>query len=289
MISKIKPTVVFAVACLFLLSFYACKKKCYDPTNRECENYDPCYGKTRINPFFRVRPGDNGFKPDGEWCNLIPCDTFNASSVRFDMPLNNPENSTYTWQVGNEPTPRIGKAFEVDFSDYLAAGNWEKHIPITLTIRTPLNGCMTHPEDTLITVSRSLFFTEKALIMMPTGVNHVIYKGYFTHEPNKEATIQYIDKTTGDFRGFKPPNFLTVGLPVVDTFFSRRCMGLEGCSNYLHSISIVSNPETCAPLGYVPLRAEWIMLDGIDRIKVIYVLKNSNDVKRFEFIGRKVK
>jgi hypothetical protein len=61
----------------------SCKKECpcTDPSNPQCENYDPCYGKKTINTFFKVRPGDRGFKPPEEWCELIPCDTFNVSSV----------------------------------------------------------------------------------------------------------------------------------------------------------------------------------------------------------------
>jgi hypothetical protein len=177
----------------------------------------------------------------------------------------------------------------VDFSDYLAKGNWEKHIPVTLTIRTPLNGCMTNPGDTLVSVTRNLFFTETALNIMPAGTNHVVYQGYFSHDPDKEVTLEYINKTNGDFRGFKSPNFLTVGLPVVDTFFSRNCMGVAGCSNYLHFIQTVSNPETCAPLGYVPLKIEWIMLNGINKLKAIYTLKSSKGINHFEFIGDKIK
>jgi hypothetical protein len=38
----------FALA--LLLAMGSCrKKKCYDPTNRDCENYDPCYGKKTAN------------------------------------------------------------------------------------------------------------------------------------------------------------------------------------------------------------------------------------------------
>jgi hypothetical protein len=156
----------------FILTFWlfasGCRKDCpcQDPNNPDCENYDPCYDKKRINSNFRVRAGDNGFPPPEEWCDLVPCDTLRASSARFDMPLNNPANSDYTWQIGNEPIPRKGKAIEVDFSDYLNAGNYEKYIPITLTIRTPLNSCMTNLEDTVIKVKREIFFTQKKNILL---------------------------------------------------------------------------------------------------------------------------
>src|SRR5690606_21606976 len=112
----------------------SCQQDCQDAANPECENYDPCFGRRRINSLFRVRPGDNGFKAPEAWCDLVPCDTFNASSVRFDIPMNNPENCSYFWQIGSEPTHRSSRSFEIDFSDYLSVGNWESHIPISLMI-----------------------------------------------------------------------------------------------------------------------------------------------------------
>lgn len=110
------------VSLFIVLGFASCKPKCHDKTNPDCEDYDPCDGKTRINPSFRVRPGERGFKPPEQWYDLIPCDTFNASSVQFDAPLNNPSNSAYYWQIGTEQTPRTGKGFEIDFTRYLNSG-----------------------------------------------------------------------------------------------------------------------------------------------------------------------
>jgi hypothetical protein len=137
-----------------------------------------------INAFFKVRPGDRGFKPPEEWCELIPCDTFNACSVRFDIHDGNPENRTYEWQIGTEPTPQTGNAFEVNFSDYLRDKGWERHIPITLTIRTPINSCLSNAKDTLVSVTRELFFTQKPILLLEDGETSVKYKGYFTPEPN---------------------------------------------------------------------------------------------------------
>jgi hypothetical protein len=180
-----------------------------------------------------VRPGDRGFKPPDEWCDLIPCDTFNESSVRFDMPVNNPSNSTYEWQLGTEATPRTGKAFEVDFSDYLRDNGWERHIPITLTIRTPLNSCMTHPEDTLIRVTRKLFFTEKHVgsLFKSFVDNEDVYKGVLNNIPNSE--IRFILKTSGRFRGYTAPHYLMVGLPHIDTLaFPSKCNWAEVCESF---------------------------------------------------------
>jgi hypothetical protein len=38
---------------IFSLEFISCKKCCYDKTNPECENYDPCFGKSETNANFQ--------------------------------------------------------------------------------------------------------------------------------------------------------------------------------------------------------------------------------------------
>jgi hypothetical protein len=224
---------------LFVVVFFStCKKDCcQDPSNPKCENYDPCYGKTRINADFRVRPGDNGFKPPEEWCDLVPCDTLRASSARFDMPVNNPSNSTYIWQIGTEPTPRTGKAIEVDFSNYLDAGNYEKYIPITLTIRTPLNSCMTHPGDTLIKVTREIFFTQKKYHPYISDSSFSVFEGFLIDNPNVTFKI----RTSGDneewykkLRTFGNRRFL-IGFPFADTILMPWDIFVKnGCGNFKH-------------------------------------------------------
>ena len=218
-----------------MFSFQTCKH-CTDPTNPDCANYDPCYGQKTINTFFKVRPGDRGFPPPEEWCDLVPTDTFNASSVRFDMPDGNPENSTYEWQIGAEPEPRYGEGFEIDFSEYLNLGNhWESHIPITLTIRTPPNGCLTNPADTLITVRRELFFTRKQLAGLFSGLedDSETYKGYFTNAPNTEIKLKFIQINSREWRGYTPPMYLITGLPHIDTLaMPFKCTGIEYCGTY---------------------------------------------------------
>jgi hypothetical protein len=291
-------TIFCFLALALLLSLGSCrKKKCYDPTNRDCENYDPCYGKTRINALFRVRPGDNGFKPDGEWCNLIPCDTFNASSVRFDMPLNNPENSTYTWQVGNEPTPRTGKAFEVDFSDYLNAGNWEKHIPVTLTIKTPLNGCMTNAEDTVITVNRKLFFTNKRIsniyprtTLPKDSLIEIKYKGYLNSNPSNVFTFKITKVFQNYYNGYYIGGlaYFYVGLPFADSIMVPRSVSAKGCGNFKHSILLTdrfNNPEF-SKLTHHLSRIDYIIESEKKRTIKMYFFNNFHP--ECTFIGEEI-
>jgi len=228
---------LFAILLLAALALNACKKEkppCQDPSNPSCENYDPCYGKKTINIFFKVRPGDRGFPPPEEWCNLIPCDTFNESSVRFDMPINNPSNSVYEWQIGTEVNPRKGKGLEIDFYDYLRDNGWERHIPVTLTIRTPLNSCLTNPKDTFVTVTRELFFTEKQIAGLFIGISdsEENFVGTLNGVPNSE--IKLIQKSSGSFRGYTAPIYLMIGLPHIDTLaFPSKCSWFERCESFL--------------------------------------------------------
>ena len=234
-----KTLKLIIISLLVVFSFNSCKKNCcQDPTNPDCENYDPCYGKKRINSLFKVRPGDNGFKPPEEWCDLLSCDTFNASSVRFDLPVNNPSNSQYEWQIGTEPTPRkSNKGFEVDFSDYLNAGNWETHIPITLTIRTPHNSCMTNIEDTFIKVTRELFFTKKSYHPFGGSINEKVFEGFLLEKPNEIFKVKLSSDGKDYYKEIKTYGIHAyfVGFPFADTILKPwSILVKDQCGNFKH-------------------------------------------------------
>jgi len=278
---------------LFVVVFFStCKKECcQDPTNPKCENYDPCYGKKTINTFFRVRPGSNGFKPPGAWCELMPCDTFNGGSVRFDIPLNNPSNCKYEWQIGTEATPRNGKGFEVDFNDYIKSkGYVDLWIPVTLSIRTPLNSCLTNPEDTFVTVTRKLFFTSNQLTIFKTNDTLVKYKGYFTNNPNNEVVVQHIKIEKGRFRKQYPPIFILVGVPFTDTLFRPSICYGESCRNYIHTKSIVfTDLNNCnKEFDYNISESETIFLKGNEKIRQTWTISNNSGINKYEFIGERI-
>ncbi len=281
-----------------LFSLQACKEECPcdDPSNPECDNFDPCYGIKNINTFFNVRPGDRGFPPPEEWCDLIPCDTFNASSVRFDIPDGSLENSTYEWQIGTETEPRIGKGFEVDFSDYLRDNGWETWIPITLTIRRPMNSCLENPKDTLVSVTRELFFTENSVPIIEAGKSTIIYNGYFSHNSSKLETIQFIQATDWLSKRIDFPVYLTIGLPGIDTFLFPTGCSSDWCATYKHSIIRLNNTRNCETSNRVNLsnlsnnlqQLETIRLDGVKKLKFIWVFDKPTGIERYEFIGTRV-
>ncbi|MDP2175232.1 MAG: hypothetical protein Q8K70_04905 [Bacteroidota bacterium] len=285
-----KTSLKLTLAFFLVLFFSTCKKDCcQDPTNPECENYDPCYGKTRINSNFRVRPGDRGFKPPEDWCDLIPCDTFSETSVRFDIPLNNPNNSTYEWQIGNEPEPRkTNKGFEVDFSDYLKADNWRKHLSVTLTIKTPLNSCMTQADDTLIQVTRNLYFEPFGYSLIKRNESFASFKGYFTNEPNKSVTLTLIQQMIGNFRGVEAPFALTIGLKSVDTLLHPVTHLVEMCQNYKNSKIKILFPEQNTPkLSFYFSYIENYFINE-NKIRLIYEFKKPTGFERYEFIGDRI-
>lgn len=279
------------------------KKPCFDPTNPDCENYDPCYGRKTVNTFFKVRPGDRGFKPPEEWCNLIPCDTFNETSIRFDIPDGNPSNSTYEWQIGTEATPRTGEAFEVNFSDYLRDNGWERHIPITLTIRTPMNECLQSEDETVKVVKRDLFFTEKRYShhWLSLKNNKAVYRGFFNHKPDKDAIIEFIKIENGSFRGLKEMDlYLIIGIPNTDSiiepigcpldycFSSKQMKGRyntqKDCSESVGSRKIVSLTR----LSNYLFEFEFTSLKEFEKIKYKWVFNKPTGTERYEFIGERI-
>jgi hypothetical protein len=281
------PIVVLTVLAAF--SFQTCKH-CNDPTNPDCANYDPCYGQKTINTFFKVRPGDNGFPPPEEWCDLVPTDTFNASSVRFDMPEGNPENSTYEWQIGAEPEPRYGEGFEIDFSEYLNLGNhWESHIPITLTIRTPPNGCLTNPADTLVTVTRELFFTRQQIAGLFAGLedDSETYIGYFTSDPNTEIKLKFIQINSREWRGYTPPMNLITGLPHVDTLaIPDKCGWIELCETYRQIHGRFGAYNSCMEdVAYYLYEVNNLFTNGREKLKLELIFDPPQGRIQYSFEG----
>ncbi len=45
---KVAVFILFCIGISVTIGFSSCKKHCQDPSNPECENYNPCYGKTPV-------------------------------------------------------------------------------------------------------------------------------------------------------------------------------------------------------------------------------------------------
>ncbi len=268
---------------------------CDDPTNWRCPNYDPCLGKREINSFFRMRDGDNGFPPPESWCDLRPTDTISGSIIRFDIPAGNPGYCRYEWQIGSEPSLRHQPSFEIDFSDYLRQVGWETHIPITLTIVTPPNECLNDLNDTIITVTRNLFFTRK-LVHFFSRQDTISYhfRGYLVDEPKNEFDLEIYSHNSGyyqhNFLGGNPKFF--VGFPFADSILFPESNTIS-CHNFKHLLCLF-HPD------YLKFRSELILrlTKGLIKYEFIYMEPDIWSIKlEFDegsklgtkhFIGRKL-
>ncbi|MCB9261588.1 MAG: hypothetical protein H6607_04370 [Flavobacteriales bacterium] len=177
-------------------------KHCLDASDPDCDNYDPCYGQHTIDTYFKVRDGDNGFPPPPKWCldMITYCDTFLSSSVRLTVPKGNP-HSTYEWRIGDDSTVRTVDEFEISFEDDLKEYGWERFYPVTLTIHTPYTSCLDNPADTLVVVTRNIFFTEKQYNIFDPYADARTFEGFFSDKPNDKAQITLFWNDSFDFRG----------------------------------------------------------------------------------------
>ena len=140
---------------------------CCDPTNSQCANYDPCFGKEPT-ASFRMRGTSVGFPvPENlvaEWCDTI----FN-SGVEFTADME--DSDIYEWHIGNEIQPRYGRSLKISFSSYtedtlqnLNPDNQDffKPLEISLIVRNDAGGCV-NINNTVLTTSSNLIFTREFL------------------------------------------------------------------------------------------------------------------------------
>jgi hypothetical protein len=275
----------------WLFTYSSCRDEgCQDPTNPDCENYDPCQGKRTINSLFKVRPGDRGFPEPEEWCDLIQTDTFNSSSVRFDIPEGNPDGCKYEWQIGMESEVRKSNGFEVSFSEYLDDGKWESQIPVTLTIRSPFSECLDNPNDTLITVTRNLFFTNSIQNIYLKSDTVALFKGFFKSNPRNESTLKFLYLENGEFRGFTGPMGLNIGIPNIDTLMGAKDCPSDYCRNYRHIKIINLYPENCTnkDLANYFKSSDVIFSDNGNTIELKYVFDKPSGKEVVEFKGTRI-
>ena len=93
---------VLAVS-LGIVSLESCKKcKCQDPGNPDCENYDPCHGKSEVKATFikgnQWTPAETFF---GTFDYVHDKDSVYSNSSRFRFSALTP-NAKYTWKLGAE-------------------------------------------------------------------------------------------------------------------------------------------------------------------------------------------
>jgi len=167
---------------LFVVVFFnACKKKCCDPKNPDCENYDPNFGIPTAD--FTMR---QSLKPFG-WVDLLEniaefADTIVASNNGVLFTAKEENAIRYEWTIGDDARTFYTKEVALTFNDFLQVpGNVRRKIPVKLkVIKKPM--AHQNQNDTVYTSERFLVFAEEFLW---SGT----FEGFFEHEPTVKRTI----------------------------------------------------------------------------------------------------
>jgi hypothetical protein len=271
-------TLTVIVALTFSLN--SCKK-CNDPCNLDCDNYDPCCGQTAADASFTIFEVLNAPNPtverEGYTVTPMATDTilrFNSALMKADF-----EADYYEWTIGDDPrtwnTREVILNFGVQF--YMP-------IPITLKVAKAVDkSCFPNAKDTVT--------FQRTLVVVPSSTSKVLggrYEGVLSSSPTKpnfleiKDSLDRYDKRLYSFSGILP----TCNMPYQGADFSLGynsffiysrgtvlgcCYGLSGYgkleSNNRFTMKMASYP-------FNPVDAcNWLAEDGP------YVVDNFTGIK----------
>jgi len=201
------------IVLLCVLTFGCCKDKCQDPSNPDCENYNPCYGKKPVTAEIIIEQGNPLASDQSKTWLADDSSIYIYGSLRFRCA--NPD-FTCTWKLGaqtiNEKAP---------YRVFDAEGTYS----VTLIVEgTPNTNCFPNDDgrDT-ITKLFKVICPDQALICKPL-------KGVFNDAPNDSTVIQII---YGDYANKKPaspcPPDITKAIGPVWTNFNSTQDTVWGC------------------------------------------------------------
>lgn len=186
---------VFMAFSLMVLAS-ACKKECHDPSNPDCENYNPCHGKEKTNADFTVSELVSGVTNETD-------EVFRMTYVQFEAKQN---FDSYEWVIGNHPdTFRTKKCGLQSFPE----GE-------TITVRfigkkQPNKSCF--PNDDGIDTVIKKFKVTKADSLMPILGE---YEGYYDAYPNQKVTVKVFRKFVLDGQNQPSAEWGITNIPVTN-------------------------------------------------------------------------
>jgi hypothetical protein len=161
---------------LSLLTFNGCKDdcpKCDDPTNPECENYDPCWDKKPVTADFEMSDLFPIAPPDGipEW---NPDVVFARGRIGFKAKVDFEifSDVKYTWLLGSEVINE--PYFERLFNE---TQEGENNIPVTLIIEAEPNLACFPNDDGRDTIVKFIRFVNRPCEFATTGDFKVLFDG----------------------------------------------------------------------------------------------------------------
>jgi len=224
-LNRFNKVVLIILVATLSFSQNSCKVNCNDPTDMDCDNYDPCYGKKETSAYFTIE------ESLGE--HWIECDTIigrgNVSAVRFTA---SQDADSFIWTLGSE-TIHSRSFIRQNFPPH-------KRIPVSLIVinKNPNTKC--HPlDDGRDSFNRVLYVWGSESYWDETNKKYVIdnplpiqgqYLGYFASNSGKQVVVTLKD-TSRYCSKLQYEYLLTNSMNLPDGFF-QPCIDDENCSYF---------------------------------------------------------
>lgn len=141
------------IACATLLVTLQSCKKCNDPRDPDCENYDPCMDAKQTSAAFTIKEATYTQIIEPRLADfLMDTDSVYFSSVYFEA--TQADADSFIWQIGSEIEPRYGKQVNVKFPDNMRGSTFTIRLIVK---RTPNTRCFPN-DDGIDTVIRQFYF-----------------------------------------------------------------------------------------------------------------------------------
>jgi hypothetical protein len=164
--------------CGIVLSFFGLQscEKCDNPCNAECENYDPCCGKTPASASFKIYEVIGASDEIRNNFELSDLATDTIVYTNFALFKADSEADYYEWSVGNDPRVWNTREFTLRFGK-------PHYTPIKVTLKVfkkDDESCFSNVPDTSI-FTRSLYTAPKE-----DSKTLGRYEGRLGREPNRD-------------------------------------------------------------------------------------------------------
>jgi hypothetical protein len=233
---------LFILTGISLLAAQSCKKECHDPSNPDCENYDPCYGKNRTSADFTINEivGGKPFETDEIWhINKVRC----IAKQDFD---------SYEWVVGDHVDTFSTKGFEL--------GGFPEGQTFKVRLigkRQPNTHCFAD-DDGIDTVIKFFKVTAHDSLLPIFGT----YEGTYGQYPDKKITVEVGRLTMPDVPTWRVYDTYFTNIPVEGTRVSK-ITSLGATAFYLDNLGFDDGPVGgYAMMGYIYLSPDKKTLKG---------------------------
>lgn len=251
---------ILCASLLFITNCKPEKEDCFDPTNPQCKNYDPCYGQKPVTADIELSQRIELGAIIGENVVYITDhnNIFPKSQIRFHCPL---DNAKYTWILGSETI--TSQTFERHFFD----SPFDTYSVRLIVEKTPNKSCF--PADNGIDTMTLKFKIVKVCELASVGV----FKGKWDNIQSDSALISFrtfFDGTLTDSCNTGISRY---------TNLQNKDDTLFGSKTYVSNSEVINYYPGTAGLGNLNLKYQ----DSNSTVHLDYFI----GTKHFVFRGRK--